>query len=678
MPALYLFNRRTLLAGDDLQLPSLATGFVHSLQLFLFLPILLYYTIELLLTSPEEYDSNGASWLYLQNALRDEMTATYEKDYAARTEVYDERQLFDMDDYYASIENLMPTMQSSACKNATSGFSDMKFPYLILIHLLGMSIYCAISIWYEQKIFQLSSLGTPTMNLDLRAPLGKLIESKMSVLVGINLILLIYGLSCTFPFISGYIQCFPVFWWFVWFALLATQGLQFLLSITTLVSLWRTTAVSPDAEVEATSRLQEFGGNSNLTNSMESYHRHMEHFHNHNNVEMAEEMWRSRCEGCCRMMAVSTCFLFGGQGIVAHASEGGGEKFYGDIARALADYFEGTLDVVPSDIALGFVMLRHTQAQRLLLARRETLQQSLGSRAGIYTHVTSAIGGNVPAQNTSDTSLLFRWSRTPSSPGVVDQEGGNSCLAQEAPISNSVSQTSETDESYETFSRQVLLPSNPDDVAVLEEGARFARHQLAIYTWILYYYMFPVTGTFRLVGQSIQGNLGCKKKDDGESNVRHNASRSYEPCSLNPDTEARAKNTGLRSAENHSISTGDNCLRLHERTMLAHLGIEKSDVYYASFEAGFYETPYCIVIDRKWKSVVLSIRGSLTLEDCVVDVLLDPSPLDALGEKYKFDARGQYCHGGVLECTQWLHADLTRCVILFIFCYHLYMDYSLR
>jgi hypothetical protein len=62
--------------------------------------------------------------------------------------------------------------------------------------------------------------------------------------------------------------------------------------------------------------------------------------------------------------------------------------------------------------------------------------------------------------------------------------------------------------------------------------------------------------------------------------------------------------------------------------------------------------------------MVLSIRGSLTLEDCVVDVLLDPSPLDGLGEKYGFAGAGEYCHGGVLECTNWLYEDLMRHKIL--------------
>ena len=94
--------------------------------------------------------------------------------------------------------------------------------------------------------------------------------------------------------------------------------------------------------------------------------------------------------------------------------------------------------------------------------------------------------------------------------------------------------------------------------------------------------------------------------------------------------------------------------------MLAHAGLEKTDIAYASFEAGFYETPYCIIIDRKWRSIVLSIRGSLSLEDCIVDILVDPTPLDALGEKYGFDGVGQCCHGGVLACSNWLHEDLMR------------------
>ena len=152
--------------------------------------------------------------------------------------------------------------------------------------------------------------------------------------------------------------------------------------------------------------------------------------------------------------------------------------------------------------------------------------------------------------------------------------------------------------------------------------------------------------------------MKCKNNTSSDANISRG--RSYEPCSLNPDIEAGVDGGSPIHEMNSETIVGDNFLRIHEATMLAHAGLEKADIAYASFEAGFYETPYCIIIDRKWKSIVLSIRGSLTLEDCVVDVLLDPTSLEGLGEKYGFDGAGQYCHGGVMECTNWLHEDLMR------------------
>lgn len=181
--------------------------------------------------------------------------------------------------------------------------------------------------------------------------------------------------------------------------------------------------------------------------------------------------------------------------------------------------------------------------------------------------------------------------------------------------------------------------------------------------WMLYFYQYPISGTFRLMGRRLRAKI---KRDDRttRSGLRDVSSLGNEYKHPRIVEEATLGVVGdVPEICRETAIVGDNFLRMHEAALLAQAGLDRSDVAYASFEAGgFYETPYCIVIDRKWRSVVLSIRGSLTLEDCVVDVLLDPSPLDALGEEYGFMGAGQYCHGGVLECANWLHRDLMRCV----------------
>ena len=637
---------------------------------------MLYYNIELLLTSSpssSDYDDD----IYIDSNTNNN-NLNYE------------------DDYFETLLKPQNYMQSTACSNATSSYTNYTLPILLLIYQIGISIHTSISIYYEQSIYQISCIGTPTLQIEVRnGQLKSLIEFKLTWLNGYNTLLLIYGLILGCVALLGsnttlYMKCYPTSWWIVWLTLLIIQFGQCFVNYTTLFALlWRAKPSTTSSSLDQQS-------------TTDFYQRHLDQHQHHDNIDVAEELWQNRCEGFCRLLAISTCFMFGGRGIVSHSSSttsaeggggGGGDKFYGDIARALADYFadfnDGSsessstgLDVVPSDVGLGFVMLRHIQAQRKMLARRDALRQQqqqqvdnnngsggYGSRSSSYTDLyglRNATNTNAPqlpsTLSPNRTTLLFRKSTQ------IDQrqdiEGGSSTQPNQA---------QEDDEAaYSSYSRKVLCPSNnTDDYTLLEEGARFARHQLAIYTWILYYYQYPVSGTFRLIGRSIKARIKCSSSGTStaiQDSSRRGSNSSYEPCSLDIESDGNNITNGSSSSARleleQEIINGDNFLHIHEATMLAHAGLEKADVAYANFEAGFYETPYCIIIDRKWKSIVLSIRGSLTLEDCVVDVLLDPCPLDALGEKYGFAGVGQHCHGGVLECTNWLHEDLLRHKVL--------------
>lgn len=90
------------------------------------------------------------------------------------------------------------------------------------------------------------------------------------------------------------------------------------------------------------------------------------------------------------------------------------------------------------------------------------------------------------------------------------------------------------------------------------------------------------------------------------------------------------------------------------------LGFDKSKVelLYAHLDNNVDQAVYCIVVDHVWKSVVLCIRGSLSLEDYVINLQVDPEKLDAVGVDHGFDGDGEYCHKGYLVRAQWLCKDL--------------------
>ena len=82
-----------------------------------------------------------------------------------------------------------------------------------------------------------------------------------------------------------------------------------------------------------------------------------------------------------------------------------------------------------------------------------------------------------------------------------------------------------------------------------------------------------------------------------------------------------------------------------------------------------------------WRSVVITIRGTFSLEDCVTDVLISPESLAELGSEFGFDASEQYCHGGMLACVRNVYRDLQHHNLLDRLLYGndaQYPDYTLR
>jgi hypothetical protein len=111
--------------------------------------------------------------------------------------------------------------------------------------------------------------------------------------------------------------------------------------------------------------------------------------------------------------------------------------------------------------------------------------------------------------------------------------------------------------------------------------------------------------------------------------------------------------------------TKEQLIRKFEQTRRAFLSapighVNDEDIQYSNFTAGIAATPYAVVMDHPWKSVVVTIRGSQSIDDMMSDLTLNQTELNVLGERYRFDGAGRYCHKGILDCAEWVTEDLLK------------------
>ncbi|KAL3921406.1 MAG: hypothetical protein SGARI_006690, partial [Bacillariaceae sp.] len=175
-------------------------------------------------------------------------------------------------------------------------------------------------------------------------------------------------------------------------------------------------------------------------------------------------------------------------------------------------------------------------------------------------------------------------------------------------------------------------------------------------------------------------------RDNPAQQRRRQRRRSSRDDDLLNDNERAASpdsnGSGVSSADNYydddNVCTGDTLCEWHKHALLLVAGLSESDLVYAQFENRFSLVPYCILLDHDHSLVVLSIRGSLSLDDCVTDTLVQPQRLDEVGEQYGFDARGEFCHAGVLATFENIIEDLRRHGLLEQLLLEEYPNYELR
>jgi len=294
----------------------------------------------------------------------------------------------------------------------------------------------------------------------------------------------------------------------------------------------------------------------------------------------SQKKWEKRCNYLCSCTRLFSCGIFGGSNISQDIEA---------VAKVLTNFFhhDGFLDVVPSDVLAGILLVR--------LQQRRALSQ--------YRAI-----GQEPKEN-----------QISESPDL--EAGGGHNLSLSLPPRSRLAIGA---------NRRQMSPLQLDDVESIRTLARMSQFAFAAYTHLLYLYHRPISGLCMLCNSCCFGD-GCKVE------------------------------TSIRGLDQTLQADGDNCCHMHHAAAAAVVQeMGSAELVYATYVNDLVMKPYLIFLDHDTENVVIAVRGTLSLEDCLTDAICDPVELRETGEAWGFDGKDRWAHGGMLRSAQAIRSDISR------------------
>jgi len=324
--------------------------------------------------------------------------------------------------------------------------------------------------------------------------------------------------------------------------------------------------------------------------------------------------WEGRCRTILKSIQICSCNLFGGSNI--------GEDLEA-VAKVLTNFFhhDGFLDVVPSDVVAGIILVRLQQkAQfRRLNASRISLTETLAlsSSSSSLNKNNNILSSNIQSQGDIEVGIL---DSDESIRGMGIETGSNS--------------------------RRTLENRSKDDRDLMENISWCSVYALAVYSYLMVIYMRPCSG-FCSLCHSRFCKIGCTK-----------TSSSFFKSKKGP----HGKEKGCDKKD--SDISGDNCCSASHAGIASLIKMNNAEIVYAAFENDSSAKPYAVFLDHDKESIVIAIRGTLSLEDCITDVLAEPIELVEAGERWGFDGRNRWTHMGFLKAASRIRNDIENSKIL--------------
>ncbi|XP_005998437.1 diacylglycerol lipase-beta [Latimeria chalumnae] len=151
----------------------------------------------------------------------------------------------------------------------------------------------------------------------------------------------------------------------------------------------------------------------------------------------------------------------------------------------------------------------------------------------------------------------------------------------------------------------------------LENAAFYMQFAVAAYGWPMYVYSNPLTGVCKL------GSDCCRSR-----------------------------------TPEYDIVGGDN-LGCHFSSMLQTTGLQYRDFIFISFHNQIYEIPFYVALVHKKETVLVSVRGTLSLKDVLTDLSADCEKLTIDGVP-----EGSFAHKGIIQAASYIYRKLVNDGIL--------------
>ena len=303
----------------------------------------------------------------------------------------------------------------------------------------------------------------------------------------------------------------------------------------------------------------------------------------------AATMWEGRCKLLMNVLQVCSCNIFGGSNV---------EEDLNSVARVLTNFFhhDGFLDVVPSDVVAGIILVRIQQRARRLPSYTNLANYSLNASSPAF--ITPSALGTI--QDMRSIALDMEGG---GDGGPVSGTGSSS--------SGSVVTTSGTGinsigSSVITMRRE-LDRRCPADHDLVENIAKYSVYMIAIYTHLLAIFMQPCTGLCCLCCSKLQrGDRGGRGRGSSSSGSGNGACgcRGAKTALLgggkDRDAPQRLRSTsGASSPGGYAQVHGDNCCGANHAGLTHFTKDLDAEVVYASYDNDTVAKPFAVFLNHE-------------------------------------------------------------------------------